>query len=599
MPESLIRLRKSCAAYHTRWNVFMQEKTKIGNNVFKRYALALIIVAIAACASQAASDAPLFVEITAELGFRQTDALWPAGTYALHEVIGSGLALFDFNGDGALDILHIRFPPPGQSDVPAPNRLYRQQSDGTFVDVTETAVIGHPGYGQGVAIGDVDNDGDADVYVTNFGPDVFYRNNGDSTFALESVGLSNDAWGTSAAFGDVNRDGYLDLYVANYVQFDAAAICRGKHGARDYCNPQRFPPAPDRLFLNNGDGTFTDVTEQVGIAVAPGRGLGVVCLDLTGDGWSDFYVANDGEANQLWVNQKDGTFTEEAILRGLAFNTYGQPEGSMGIAVGDVNGDTHPELFVTHLTDETNTLYIGGSSGATFMDMTEVVGFAGRDVPFTGFGCGFIDFDNDADVDIAVVNGRVKRGPVIPVIPVSEDTKAGEFWGFYAEPNLLFQNSRNGRQAELPIFTDVSSRASDFTGQIEVSRGAAFGDIDRDGDVDIVVSTLDNRLRVFRNDAPPPEHNWLLVRAMAQNRDALGAQVTIKMHGKASQAYTGFVLPNSSYLSSSEPSVHFGLGTTDTIQAIEVRWPDGSREQFHGAAVNQRVTVYQGKGEPF
>ena len=556
--------------------------------MFKGYAIAFISLAIVGYASRAAADAPLFVEITAELGFLHSDAPWPAGTYALHEVIGSGVALFDADGDGMLDILHIRFPVPGQQHAPAPNRLYRQQSDGTFVDVTETAAIGHPGYGQGVAIGDVDNDSDADVYVTNFGPDAFYRNNGDGTFALESAGLSNDAWGTSVAFGDVNRDGYLDVYVANYVQFDAAAVCRGKHGARDYCNPQRFPPAPDRLFLNDGDGTFTDVTGPAGIAVAPGRGLGVVCLDLTGDGWLDFYVANDGEANQLWVNQKDGTFTEEAILRGLAFNTYGQPEGSMGIAVGDVNGDTHPDLLVTHLTDETNTLYLG-SSGATFVDMTEVVGFAGRDVPFTGFGCGFIDFDNDADVDIAVVNGRVKRGPVL------EGAKAGAFWNFYAEPNLLFQNARSGGQAQLPIFTDVSSRASDFVGQIEVSRGAAFGDIDRDGDLDIVVSTLDNRLRVFRNDAPPSEHNWLFVRAMVRNRDALGARVTLR----APRAATGFVLPNSSYLSSSEPSVHFGLGTIDTIQAIEVRWPDGSREKFSGVAANQRVTVFQGEGESF
>lgn len=568
------------------------------NNVLQRYTIALMSLAVLASANPAAPDTPLFVEITAELGFQQTGALWPHGTYALHEVIGSGVALFDYNGDDALDILHVRFPPPGQPNAPAPNRLYRQQPDGTFVDVTEAAGIGHPGYGQGVAIGDVDNDGDADVYVTNFGPDAFYRNNGDGTFALESArrsnelsnGLSNDAWGTSAAFGDINRDGYLELYVANYVQFDAAAICRGKHGARDYCNPQRFPPAPDRLFRNNGDGTFTDITEQAGIAATPGRGLGVVCLDLTGDGWLDFYVANDGEANQLWVNQKDGTFAEEAILRGLAFNTYGQPEGSMGIAVGDVNGDTHPDVFATHLTDETNTLYLG-SSGATFTDMTELVGFAGRDVPFTGFGCGFIDFDNDADVDIAVVNGRVKRGPVL------EGANIGEFWNFYAEPNLLFQQTQNGGQARPPIFTDVSSRASDFTGQIAVSRGLAFGDIDRDGDVDIVVSTLDNRLRVFRNGAPPPEHNWICVRAITQNRDALGAQVTLKLDGKA--ARTGFVLPNSSYLSSSEPSVHFGFGTIDTIQAIEVQWPDGSRERFPGTAVNQRIAVHQGEGESF
>lgn len=577
-----------------------------------------LIVAVFAWASQAVADTPFFTEVTSALGFEHTAASWPAGTYALHEVIGSGVALFDYNNDDALDVLHIRFPPPGHPDAHAPNQLFQQQPDGTFIDVTEAAGIGHPGYGQGAAIGDVDNDGNADVYMTNYGADAFYRNKGDGTFVLQTIGLSNESWGTSATFGDYDRDGYLDLYVANYVQFDPAAMCRGKHGAQDYCNPQAFPPASDRLFRNNGDGTFTDVTKQAGIASAPGRGLGVVCLDLTGDGWVDFYVANDGEANQLWVNQTDGTFVDEAILRGVAFNTYGQPEGSMGIAVGDVNGDTHADLFATHLTGETNTLYIGlryenrskpSSPYAAFIDMTEVAGFAGRDLPFTGFGCGFFDFDNDAALDIAVVNGRVKRGPII------EGTNAGEFWKFYAEPNLLYTfrpagvsgvvDVTVGGHGDSPLqfnlgnegvkgtFTDVSLYAPDFTGKIEVSRGLAFGDIDRDGDLDMVVSNLDNRLRFFRNDVSAPQHNWLFVRAITQKRDAIGAQVTIRT---ASIILTGFVLTNTSYLSSSAPSVHFGLAEINEIQSIEILWPDGSREKFPGPAVNQRVTVYKGEG---
>ena len=562
--------------------------------------------------AHAETDKPLFTEVTAALGFPQTQTSWSVGTHALPEVIGSGVALFDYNNDGALDVLHIRFPPPDVEaslvGAPAPNRLFQQQPDGTFVDVTAASGIGHDGYGQGVAIGDVDNDGDVDVYVTNYGADVFYRNSGDGTFASEDVGISNEDWGTSATFGDYDRDGDLDLYVANYVQFDAAAVCRGKHGAPDYCNPKVFEAATDRLFRNDGNGTFTDVTEQAGIAAMPGRGLGVVCLDLTGDGWADFFVANDGEANHLWVNQTDGTFAEEAILHGLAFNTYGQPEGSMGIAVGDVNGDTLPDLFATHLSGETNTLYIA-SNHFVFTDMTEIAGFVGRDLPFTGFGCGFLDFDNDTYLDIALVNGRVKRGEIL------DGADVGEFWNFYAEPNLLFQNRhqpsvsvRNRQQSEetssvslnreFPTahFRDVSSRAPDFTAHVEVSRGMAFGDIDRDGDVDMVVSSLDNRLRVFRNDAPPSQHHWLFVRAITQNRDALGAQVTLRTE---SRALTGYVLPGTSYLSSSDPSVHFGLGTIDEIQAIEVRWQDGSREKFPGTAANRRVKVYQGKGVPF
>ena len=520
------------------------------------------------------------------LGLSETEASWSPGTHALPEVIGSGVALFDYNNDGALDVLHIRFPPPNQPDAPAPNRLFQQQPDGTFVDVTETAGIGHEGYGQGVAIGDVDNDGDRDVYVTNYGADVFYRNNGDGTFVLEAVGLSNEAWGTSATFGDYDRDGDLDLYVANYVQFDPEMVCRGKHSATDYCNPKVFAPATDRLFQNNGAGSFTDVTQQAGIAAMSGRGLGVVCLDLTGDGWADFFVANDGEANHLWVNQTDGTFAEEAILHGLAFNAYGQPEGSMGIAVGDVNGDTQPDLFATHLSGETNTLYIA-SPYSVFVDITEIAGFAGRDLPFTGFGCGFLDFDNDADLDIALVNGRVKRGEIL------DGAAVGEFWNFYAEPNLLFQNSRT---ADGFAFSDVSASAPDFTERVEVSRGMVFGDIDKDGDVDMVVSSLDNRLRFFRNDASPPRHHYLFVQAITHNRYALGAHITLRTE---SRALTGYVLPGSSYLSSSEPIVHFGLGTVDKIQAIEVRWQDGTRERFPGTAANRRITVHQGKGVPF
>ena len=569
----------------------------------KLSAIMLAVVIGFLCAAQAETDKPLFTEVTTALGFSQTEVPWSAGTHALPEVIGSGVALFDYNNDGALDILHIRFPPP---DVvtPAPNQLFQQQPDGTFVDVTDTAGIGHEGYGQGVAIGDVDNDGDVDVYVTNYGADVFYRNNGDATFTLEEVGLSNEAWGTSATFGDYDRDGDLDLYVANYVQFDPEMVCRGKHSAPDYCNPKVFDPATDRLFRNNGNGAFTDITEQAGIAAMSGRGLGVVCLDLTGDGWADFFVANDGEANYLWVNQTDGTFAEEAILHGLAFNAYGQPEGSMGIAVGDVNGDTLPDLFATHLSGETNTLYIA-SNHSIFTDMTEIVGFAGRDLRFTGFGCGFLDFDNDTYLDIALVNGRVKRGEIL------DGADVGEFWNFYAEPNLLFRNSHqpsvsvgNRQQREgtssvsLPTvhFSDVSSRAPDFTERVEVSRGMAFGDIDRDGDIDMVVSSLDNRLRVFRNDAPSPQHHWFFVQAITQNRDALGAQVTLQTE---SRSLTGYVLSGTSYLSSSDPSVHFGLGTIDKIQAIEVHWQDGSRESFPGTTANRRVKVYRGKGKTF
>lgn len=585
----------------------------------------LTVVVVLLWTAHAEANEPLFSEVTSALGFSQIETSWAPGTYALPEIMGSGVALLDYDNDGDLDVLHIRYPPPGKENLPAPNRLFQQQPDGTFVDVTEASGIGHTGYGQGVAVGDVDNDGDVDVYVTNYGPDAFYRNNGDRTFTLEDVGLSNNAWGTSATFGDYDRDGDLDLYVTNYVQFDPETICRGKHSAPDYCHPSVFEPTTDRLFRNTGDGTFTDVTQQAGIAEMPGRGLGVVCLDLTGDGWADFYVANDGEANHLWVNQTDGTFAEEAILRGLAFNAYGQPEASMGIAVGDANNDAQPDLFLTHLFNETNTLYIA-SNDSGFIDMTEIAGFTGIDLPFTGFGCGFLDFDNDADLDIALVNGRVKRDNIL------EGADIGEFWNFYAEPNLLFENSSqvsaiSGRgeapssarvgqpnpppmrktpqqkhpydgfqRFPTPHFSDVSAHAPDFTERVEVSRGMAFGDIDKDGDIDMVVSSLNNRLRFFRNEASPPEHHYLFVRAITKSRDAYGAEVTLRTE---SRTLTGYVLPGTSYLSSSDPTVHFGLGAIDKIEEIEVQWQDGSREKFPGTSPNQRITVYQGEGVPF
>jgi hypothetical protein len=534
--------------------------------------------------ARAEQSVAVFTEITAEIGLADLSETWPDGTYAIHEVIGGGVGLFDYDNDGDLDLLQIRFPPPGQPDAPAPNRLFQQQPDGTFLDVTTQAGLGDPGYGQGVAIGDADNDGDLDVYVTNFGPDAFYRNNGDGTFtnATKAAGISNDAWGTSAAFVDYDRDGDLDLYVANYVQFRQDEVCRGYHSARDYCGPLSFEPALDRLFRNNGDGVFTDVTVEAGIT-SPARGLGVVCVDLTGDGWVDFYAANDGEANQLWVNNGDGTFTNEAIIRGAAFNAYGQPQGSMGVAVGDINGDRQFDLFVANLTGETNTLYLS-SEAAIFTDATEVSGFNGADFPFTGFGCGFFDFDHDGDLDLALVNGRVKRGPVLPT------ARVGDFWNAYAEPNLLFQNEGSGR------FVNISSQTNPFTAQVKVSRGLAFGDIDNDGDIDMVVGNISGPPQVFRNDTFKSDNHWLRVRALAQNRDAVGAKAAVEAEGRK---FVGIVLPGYSYLSSNDPRVHFGLGEIDKVDAIEVFWADGTRERFQAPGVDQDATVRQGTGEAF
>ena len=388
----------------------------------------------------------------------------------------------------------------------------------------------------------------------------------------KAAGINNPDWGTSALFVDYDRDGYLDLYVANYVRFDPLVVCMDKAGRLDYCGPQGFSGEPDKLYHNNRNGTFTDVSISSGIAKVAGKGLGVFVFDFNRDSYPDIYVANDGEANFFWINQRDGTFVDQAYPLGVAVNATGQAEAGMGVTGGDADADGDFDLFITHLRDEKNTFYRNyGANG--FQDESWAVGLAGPGFPYTGFGTGFFDYDNDGDLDLAVVNGRVTRGVLMTT------TKEPSYWDYYAEPNFLFQNDGTAH------FQLAANDAGTFDSTVENSRGLAFGDIDNDGDIDLLVSNEGGLARLYRNDLKNKNH-WLTIRAIDPklNRDAIGAEITIVVDGKRLLRQ---VAPAYSYLSSNDMRVHFGLGAATAVQEIDVRWPDGSVQKYPGVSADQ------------
>ena len=529
----------------------------------------------------------------------ENPAPYPDGTFMAPEITPGGVAVFDFDDDGRLDILQVRHPSPApwaeQIKASEPNRLFRQRNDGRFEEVPGAAGLAGKGFHHGVAIGDVNNDGKQDVYICNFGgPDEFFLNNGNGTFsdATAAAGFnkgatrilgSPDNWASTAAFFDSDADGDLDLWVVHFATFDPQKKCKASTSADelDYCGPHTFPGQLATLWRNEGNGTFTDITSQSGINV-PGRGWGVIAADLTGDGRADVFQANDEEPNQLWVNQGDGTFIDEALLRGCALNALGSVEANMGVAIGDVRNAGELDVYVTHIGGETNTVWASQGEGL-FADTTASSGMGLIDRSFTGWGCGFFDYDNDGFLDLAVVNGRVARGPVRP------EANVGPFWNRFAEPNLLFRGDGSGR------FSDVSGTAGDFTKKLEVHRALAFADLRNRGAIDLLCMNLDNTLRLFRNDAVPPDHHWLQVLPMIGKREAIGARVTLLT---GSRKQTALCLRAYSYLASNDPRVHFGLGRAEKAQSVEIHWPSGAprRERFAVEAADRVLVAQQGTG---
>jgi hypothetical protein len=556
---------------------------------------ALAVTTVAGIWRPAAPDGPLFIESAASSALVFTHVNGATGQYYMAEQMGAGVALFDYDNDGDLDVflvqggsLDSRSAEP--SEGRATSRLFRNDLKVApggkrtlqFTDVTDRAGLAWRAYGMGAAVGDYDNDGNLDLFLTAFGPDALFRNNGDGTFAdvTARAGVSDELWSTSATFLDYDRDGHLDLFVANYLDFTVAGnkTCADTVGARDYCSPRSYRPVPDRLYRNEGNGRFRNVTEKAGIVKADGAGLGVVAGDYNRDGWLDIYVANDATPNQLWINRRDGTFADEGMISGSAVNAAGNPEGSMGIASGDADGDGDEDLFVTNIIGETFAFY-QNDGRATFEDVRARWGVAQPTAAFTGFGTDWIDYDNDGWLDLFIANGAVniveaQRGQPMP----------------FRMKNQLFRNTGAGR------FVETSAAAGPAFARAEIGRGAAFGDIDNDGDIDIVVTNDGGPVRLLLNQTGARNH-WLQIRLdqPARNRFGLGAWVGVERAGKPTLWRR--VKTDGSYLSASDVRVHVGLGSSPSIDAVVVQWPDGRREQWTGVAADRVMTLVRGAGQ--
>ena len=527
-----------------------------------------------------------FVDVTEKAGINFRHVNGAEGAYHLPETLGAGGAFFDTDNDGFLDIYLVN---SGYWDKPpsakqATSALYRNNRDGTFTDITTTAGVENLGnYGQGAACADYDNDGNVDLYVTNFGANVLYRNNGNGTFTdvTGSAGVGDPGWSSSACFLDYNSDGYLDLFVVNYLVYVPYLPC-GEDGIHTYCHPSLFEGAPDRLYRNNRDGTFTDVSQAAGVGgiggMFHGKGLGVVSADFNNDGAPDLYVANDDTRNDFFYNNGDGTFSEISLLAGCAYSFNGVAQAGMGVTVGDYNNDSWLDIFITNLSYETNALYRNNGDG-TFTDVVYEAHLGKESYLYVGFGTGYFDADNDGWLDLFIANGHI-----IDNIEDTHDILT------YRQPDQLFRNNGDG------TFQEISHSAGSYFQRPAVSRGTIFGDYDNDGDVDLLVTQNNGPATLLRNETTP-QNNWITIKTVGviSNRDGIGTRLTMTA-GRHTQMRE--VNPGASYMSSHDARCYFGLGTHTTVDRLELRWQSGVVQVFEDLPANKEHIISEFSDTP-
>jgi len=541
----------------------------------------------------------IFTDRAKEAGIDFVHFNGASGFHYYPETMGSGVALFDYDNDGDLDIFLVQGAMLGSDasqtlytpQLPLRGRLYRNDSvhnpDGTctlkFVDVTEQCGIRAEGYGMGVAAADFNNDGWVDLYITNFGHNQMWRNNGDGTFTDVTAESGTDVpgWSICASFFDYDRDGWLDLFVANYVDFRFTNLpkCLSPSGAPDYCSPLAFNPLPNRLFRNRRDGTFEDVTTHSGIGSEFSASMGAVCADLNGDGWPDIFISDDLRPNQLWINQHDGTFKNEAPIAGCAVDSDGASQSSMGADAGDLLGHGVEDLVVATIGGQHADLFANDGKG-WFEEVSYKTGLASATRRYTGFSIGMLDYDNDGWLDLLIVNGAVRT--------IEDEARKGSRYP-YAEPNLLLHNNGKGQ------FEDVSSGAGSAFSSLQVGRGAAFGDIDNDGGIDVVVVNNSGPALLLMNNVGHRKP-WIGLRMVGDkyHRDMVGTRVAVYRRG--APTLWRRVHTDGSYCSSSDPRIVFGLGDAPEITKVEAHWVSGRVEQWTSLPLRKYTTLREGSG---